>query len=203
MAKRVSRSSLRAGEDTGGDNRDDGAQSVALVYDPDEPSLGVGEPSLGVDEPSLGVDEPSLGVGEPGPGVGEPGPGVGEHDDAVTEFERIHEAAVALGATWREEYPEASVRRHPEYPSTPRGVLTDGRAAHRPSEWRFDPVHSEDRPPSRRKSYLHEASTSGMRDLIFHFEEEKMPSAVLIATIALIAIFVLLLLYQLVAFVVF
>lgn len=74
---------LRAGEEAGGDKRGPHAQSAALV---------VFDPERPRIEHDLRVDE---------------------HEDAVTELERVHEAAATAGADWMAEYPELNLQRSP------------------------------------------------------------------------------------------
>jgi len=74
---------LRAGEEAGGDKRGPNAQSAAIV---------VFDPETPRIEHDLRVDE---------------------HDDAVTELERIHEAAATAGADWAAEYPNLNLQRWP------------------------------------------------------------------------------------------
>jgi len=75
---------LRAGADAGGDKRGEHAQSAAL---------SVFDPETPRLEHDLRVDE---------------------HDDAVSELERIHEAARTVGADWMDRYPAVDLQRHPE-----------------------------------------------------------------------------------------
>ncbi|GAB7090665.1 DUF1028 domain-containing protein [Halorubrum luteum] len=84
---------LRAGEDAGGDKRGPSAQSAALA---------VFDPEQPRIEHDLRVDE---------------------HADAVTELERVHEAAATEGAEWMTEYPELNLQR---FPTIARGVDNDG-----------------------------------------------------------------------------
>ncbi|WP_418281635.1 DUF1028 domain-containing protein [Halorubrum sp. DTA98] len=74
---------LRAGEDAGGDTRGSNAQSAALV---------VFDPETPRIEHDLRVDE---------------------HADAVTELERVHDAAATSGAEWMDEYPTLNLQRYP------------------------------------------------------------------------------------------
>ena len=74
---------LRAGEDAGGDKRGEHAQSAALA---------VFEPDVARLEHDLRVDE---------------------HRDAVTELERVYEAARTQGGEWHDRYPAVDLRRHP------------------------------------------------------------------------------------------
>ncbi|EMA67656.1 hypothetical protein C461_08014 [Halorubrum aidingense JCM 13560] len=74
---------LRAGEDAGGDKRGPNAQSAALV---------VFDPETPRIEHDLRVDE---------------------HTDAVTELERVHDAAATAGADWAAEYPNLDLQRFP------------------------------------------------------------------------------------------
>lgn len=74
---------LRAGEDAGGDKRGDHAQSAAL---------SVFDPDVARLEHDLRVDD---------------------HHDAVTELERVFEAARTQGREWHDRYPAVDLRRHP------------------------------------------------------------------------------------------